>query len=43
MKRPSGHSLVVAVTSNISYADTHAVGLKVAEAFAKPQAKSAKK
>ena len=34
--------LVVAVTSNISYADTYAVGLKIAEAFA-PQTKSAKK
>jgi CubicO group peptidase (beta-lactamase class C family) len=41
MTFPDG--LVVAVTSNISYADTRAVGLKVAEAFAKPQAKSAKK
>ena len=40
MTFPDG--LVVAVTSNISYADTYAVGLKIAEAFA-PQAKSAKK
>ena len=40
MTFPGG--LVVAVTSNISYADTYAVGLKIAEAFA-PQAKSAKK
>jgi CubicO group peptidase (beta-lactamase class C family) len=29
-----GHDLVVAVTSNISYADTFALGLKIAEAFA---------
>jgi hypothetical protein len=41
MTFPDG--LVVAVTSNISYADTYAVGLKVAEAFAKAQTKSAKK
>jgi CubicO group peptidase (beta-lactamase class C family) len=41
MTFPDG--LVVAVTSNISYADTYAVGLKIAEAFAKPQVKSAKK
>jgi CubicO group peptidase (beta-lactamase class C family) len=41
MTFPDG--LVVAVTSNISYADTYAVGLKVAEAFAKPQTKSARK
>ena len=41
MTFPDG--LVVAVTSNISYADTYAVGLKIAEAFARPQAKSAKK
>ena len=34
MTFPDG--LVVAVTSNISYADTYAVGLKIAEAFAKP-------
>ena len=40
MTFPDG--LVVAVTSNISYADTYAVGLKIAEAFA-PQANSAKK
>jgi CubicO group peptidase (beta-lactamase class C family) len=39
MTFPDG--LVVAVTSNISYADTYAVGLKMAEAFA--QTKSAKK
>jgi CubicO group peptidase (beta-lactamase class C family) len=31
--------LVVAVTSNISYADTFALGLKVAEAFAEPSRK----
>ena len=41
MTFPEG--LVVAVTSNISYADTYAVGLNIAEAFAKPQMKSAKK
>ena len=41
MTFPDG--LVVAVTSNISYADTYAIGLKVAEAFATPQANSAKK
>jgi hypothetical protein len=41
MTFPDG--LVVAVTSNISYADTYAVGLKIAEAFAKPQRNSAKK
>jgi CubicO group peptidase (beta-lactamase class C family) len=29
-----GHGLVVAVTSNISYADTFGVGLKIAQAFA---------
>lgn len=29
-----GHGLVVSVTSNISYADTFAVGLKIAQAFA---------
>jgi len=40
MTFPDG--LVVAVTSNISYADTYAVGLKIAEAFA-PHKKSAKK
>ena len=40
MTFPDG--LVVAVTSNISYADTYAVGLKIAEAFA-PQTNSAKK
>ena len=40
MTFPGG--LVVAVTSNISYADTYAVGLKIAEAFA-PQTNSAKK
>jgi serine beta-lactamase-like protein LACTB, mitochondrial len=40
MTFPDG--LVVAVTSNISYADTYAVALKVAEAFA-PQTNSAKK
>lgn len=28
------HGLVVAVTSNTSYADTHALGVKIAEAFA---------
>jgi len=27
------HAMVVAVTSNISYADTFAVGTKIAEAF----------
>ena len=36
------HGIVVAVTSNISYADTYAVGLKIAEAFAQ-EANSAKK
>ena len=41
MTFPDG--LVVAVTSNISYADTYAVGLKLADAFAKAQRKSAKK
>jgi serine beta-lactamase-like protein LACTB len=40
MTFPDG--LVVAVTSNISYADTYAVGLKITEAFA-PQTNSAKK
>ena len=40
MTFPGG--LVVAVTSNISYADTYAVGLKIAEAFA-PETNSAKK
>jgi CubicO group peptidase (beta-lactamase class C family) len=39
MTFPGG--LVVAVTSNISYADTYAVGLKIAEAFA-PQTNSGK-
>ena len=29
------HEIVVAVTSNISYADTHAVALGIAEAFAR--------
>jgi CubicO group peptidase (beta-lactamase class C family) len=38
MTFPDG--LVVAVTSNISNADTFAVGLKVAEAFAKPAQKA---
>jgi len=28
------HGIVVAVTSNISYADTFAIGSKVADAFA---------
>jgi serine beta-lactamase-like protein LACTB len=41
MTFPDG--LVVAVTSNISYADTYAVGLKIAEAFAKPAASPARK
>ena len=41
MTFPGG--LVVAVTSNISYADTYAVGLKIAEAFAKPAASPARK
>ena len=27
------HGIVVAVTSNISYADTYALGVKIAEAF----------
>ena len=40
MTFPDG--LVVAVTSNISYADTYAVGLKIAEAFA-PETNRAKK
>ena len=40
MTFPDG--LVVAVTSNISYADTNAVGLKVAEAFATPAQKASR-
>ena len=28
------HGIVVAVTSNISYADTYSVALKIAQAFA---------
>jgi hypothetical protein len=28
------HEIVVSVTSNISYADTYALALKIAEAFA---------
>jgi CubicO group peptidase (beta-lactamase class C family) len=39
MTFPDG--LVVAVTSNISYADTNAVGLEIAEAFAQTQNKRA--
>jgi CubicO group peptidase (beta-lactamase class C family) len=38
MTFPDG--LVVAVTSNISYADTYAVGLEIAEAFATPRTRS---
>lgn len=29
------HGIVVAVTSNISYADTFGIGVKVADAFAR--------
>ena len=31
-----GEGIVVAVTSNTSYADTFALGLKIAQAFAEP-------
>lgn len=31
------HGLVVALTSNIAYADTHALGIRIAEAFAASQ------
>jgi serine beta-lactamase-like protein LACTB len=37
------HGIVVAVTSNISYADTFGIGLRVAQAFAEPPASPAPK
>jgi CubicO group peptidase (beta-lactamase class C family) len=38
-----GHELVVAVTSNISYADTFAIGTKIAQAFAEHENSPARK
>jgi serine beta-lactamase-like protein LACTB len=38
-----GHEIVVSVTSNISYADTFGVALKIAQAFAEPGRSSARK
>jgi CubicO group peptidase (beta-lactamase class C family) len=37
------HGIVVSVTSNISYADTSGVGLKIAQAFAEQGRSSARK
>jgi hypothetical protein len=33
------HGIVVAVTSNISYADTHAIAVSIAQAFADGRAR----
>ena len=37
------HGIVVSVTSNISYADTSAVAVKIAQAFAEQEKSPARK
>jgi serine beta-lactamase-like protein LACTB len=38
-----GHGIVVAVTSNVAYADTHGIGVKLAQAFVEHGKSSARK